>query len=219
MTQDTGQGTGRNTAQGTGQILDITASKRALRHCMLQRRRCVDAAQRADAGRRLAKLAGQYAAALPAHALVAAYVSMGTEIPTLSMIEALLASRLRVLVPRLGSGLEIGWSGLNAISDVSEPEADMPRTASGALRPREPSGATLGPGALREADLIIVPALAVDSAGTRLGRGGGWYDRALPERNTNARILAVCWPWEVVRTALPKQDHDVPVDDVLQWWD
>ncbi|MCH4209037.1 5-formyltetrahydrofolate cyclo-ligase [Bifidobacterium sp.] len=201
--------------QRTTQDAGITAAKRALRHAALKRRRAVDDAHRTDAGERLARLAERHAANLTPHALVAAYVSMGTEVPTLPMIDALRTQGLRMLVPRLGSGLQIGWGELRDKAGL-EP---MPRTASGGLRPREPHGATLGPRALHDAELIIVPALAVDEQGSRLGRGGGWYDRALAERNTRARILAVCWPWEVVHGPLPRQDHDVPVDAVLRWWD
>jgi 5-formyltetrahydrofolate cyclo-ligase len=43
----------------------------------------------------------------------------------------------------------------------------------------EPTGPRLGPGAIRRADVVLVPALAVDRAGFRLGRGGGFYDRTL----------------------------------------
>ncbi|OZG52518.1 5-formyltetrahydrofolate cyclo-ligase [Pseudoscardovia radai] len=68
---------------------------------------------------------------------------------------------------------------------------------------------------LAQADLLFIPALAVDRAGTRLGRGAGWYDRALTHRNPEAWRIAVIWPWELRDAPLPSQAHDVPMDIVL----
>ncbi|WP_420796576.1 5-formyltetrahydrofolate cyclo-ligase [Bifidobacterium pseudolongum] len=44
-----------------------------------------------------------------------------------------------------------------------------------------------------------MPALRVDRCGARLGRGGGWYDRALAWRRSGVPLVAVCWPWEFTR--------------------
>ena len=60
-----------------------------------------------------------------------------------------------------------------------------------------------------------VPAFAVDEHGFRLGRGGGWYDRALLRRSATARVIAVCWPWETTDTTVPHEPHDIPVDGTL----
>ncbi|MDR1634545.1 MAG: hypothetical protein LBS27_06435 [Bifidobacteriaceae bacterium] len=80
----------------------------------------------------------------------------------------------------------------------------------------EPAGPRLGEGALERCRLILAPALSVDRTGTRLGRGGGWYDRALVHAANGALVLAVCFPWEVLaQGALPRESHDVPVDGVL----
>ena len=84
-----------------------------------------------------------------------------------------------------------------------------------AQRPDEPDTQTLGPAALGDADLVIVPALAVDAHGVRLGRGGGWYDRALTYRRGGVPVVAVCWPWECMADDLPRQSHDIPVDWVV----
>ena len=85
----------------------------------------------------------------------------------------------------------------------------------GERRPQEPAGEVLPPEALQQAQMIIVPALMVDERGTRLGRGGGWYDRALMHRAANAPVIAVCWPWEIHSTLLPHETHDLPVDGAL----
>ena len=91
--------------------------------------------------------------------VVAAYVSMGSEVDTRPLLSRLLATGCTVLVPRLGGGLDIGWSELESLKSLSNV---------GAGRPWEPSdGAVLPPGTLGRASLILVPALAVDARGTR----------------------------------------------------
>ena len=62
----------------------------------------------------------------------------------------------------------------------------------------------------------MVPALAVDPNGTRLGRGAGWYDRALQLKKPRAKVIGICWPWEITDSPLPAESHDIPVDYVLQ---
>ncbi len=61
---------------------------------------------------------------------------------------------------------------------------------------------------------IIVPALAVDRSGVRLGRGAGFYDRSLPLRNPLARLVAVVRDAELV-DELPGEPHDVRMTDAL----
>ena len=150
--------------------------------------------------------------------MAAAYISMGTEIPTTPLLRLLLSEGVATIVPRLGRGLDVGWSALDDVTSLRQ----MPTTRSGALRPYEPITPVAGPELLRRASLVILPALAVDAGGNRLGRGGGWYDRALQHRAGNARIVAVCWPWEVSPEQLPHEAHDIPVDAVattegLEW--
>ncbi|KAB7790915.1 5-formyltetrahydrofolate cyclo-ligase [Bifidobacterium leontopitheci] len=163
---------------------------------------------------------------------VAAYVSMGSEIPTLPLLAALLDDGARLLVPRLGSGLDIGWSelpDLTRLHDVTtggctrRADAGIARAVTATQtavarpshRPQEPDTVTLPAEALLGADLILVPAFAVDGNGTRLGRGGGWYDRALTFRRPDVPVIAVCWPWECAAGPLPRLPHDRPVDGML----
>jgi 5-formyltetrahydrofolate cyclo-ligase len=65
-----------------------------------------------------------------------------------------------------------------------------------------------------EAGLILVPALAVDRRGMRLGRGAGCYDRSLPLRDPNAQLIAVVRDAELV-DELPSEPHDVPMTHAL----
>ena len=72
------------------------------------------------------------------------------------------------------------------------------RSSDRRLRMLEPAGPPLGRDAIAAADLVLVPALAVDVAGRRLGQGGGSYDRALPR--ATAPVVAVVFGDEVLDT-------------------
>ncbi|MBW3092380.1 5-formyltetrahydrofolate cyclo-ligase [Bifidobacterium sp. 82T10] len=187
--------------------------KKTLRHEAIARRKQVPPADRAAAGERLAVEAGPLLDGLRPGQTVAAYVSMGSEIPMTPLLRLLLDAGCRVLVPRLGRGLDVGWGELSELDDLHDVAADAGRPTS--RRPQEPDGETLGMDALAEASLVILPALMVDAVGTRLGRGGGWYDRALEHRAADVTVAAVCWPWEAVDGPLPRESHDVPVTAVL----
>ena len=64
-----------------------------------------------------------------------------------------------------------------------------------------------------EPDLVLVPLLAVDRTGHRLGQGGGHYDRALVElRAKGARIIGVGWAMQMLDTLLPAEPWDVRLD-------
>jgi 5-formyltetrahydrofolate cyclo-ligase len=78
----------------------------------------------------------------------------------------------------------------------------------------EPAGPRWGCAAIATAVLVLVPALAVDRHGTRLGRGGGYYDRTLPLATPGTPLVAVVRDDEVF-ASLPVQPHDVPVTAAL----
>lgn len=82
--------------------------------------------------------------------------------------------------------------------------------------PAQPVGKARGAESLKEADLIVIPALAASVDGTRLGQGGGWYDRALMHRSPTTPVVAVIFDDEVVEAGLiPAEPHDVPVDAIV----
>lgn len=136
--------------------------------------------------------------ALPANAPLAAYVAVGTEPGTDELLDAW-ADRT-VLLPVLLPGGDLDW----AVHDGS--------LVAGPHGLREPGGRRWGIDALAECSLVVVPALAVDRRGVRLGRGGGSYDRALAR--TQAPAVAALYVGELVE-ALPRDPHDRPVDAVV----
>ena len=82
--------------------------------------------------------------------------------------------------------------------------------------PAQPDGEARGAESLKEADLIVIPALAASADGTRLGQGGGWYDRALMHRSPGVPVVAVIFDDEVLEPGLiPAEPHDVPVDAIV----
>lgn len=134
---------------------------------------------------------------------VAAYVSMGSEPGTRELIDALRAAGTRVLLPVLMADNDLDWA------EYEGPRA-LERTDRGLF---EPTGARLGPDAVTQARVVLLPGLAVDGSGTRLGRGGGSYDRVLARLERaggHPSLMVLLYANEVV-ARVPREPHDHPV--------
>ena len=82
--------------------------------------------------------------------------------------------------------------------------------------PAQPCGDAMGAESLTEADLIVIPALAASADGSRLGQGGGWYDRALTHRRPDVPVVAVIFDDEVLDPGeIPTAAHDIPIDMII----
>lgn len=82
--------------------------------------------------------------------------------------------------------------------------------------PAQPDGEVLGAESLKEANLIIIPALAASVDGTRLGQGGGWYDRALTHHRPGVPVVAVIFDDEVLDPGeIPTEVHDAAIDMII----
>ncbi|WP_313676588.1 5-formyltetrahydrofolate cyclo-ligase [Mycolicibacterium sp.] len=88
------------------------------------------------------------------------------------------------------------------------------RLVAGRFGLREPAEPWLPASALSDAQVVLVPALAVDRRGVRLGRGGGFYDRSLPLCAPDARLVAVVRDTEIL-DRLDAEPHDVPMTHAL----
>jgi 5-formyltetrahydrofolate cyclo-ligase len=147
-----------------------------------------------------------------AHArTVAAYVSVGSEPGTRALLDALRARGVRVLLPALLPDNDLNWgeyAGPGSLARVQH---------GGKMALFEPSGARLGADAVTAADVVLLPGLAVDARGMRLGRGGGSYDRVLArlERaGAHPRLVVLLYDTEVV-AQVPAEAHDKPVHAVV----
>lgn len=137
---------------------------------------------------------------------VAAYVSVGREPGTRALLDALHARGHRCCC-RCSSRTTI-WTGPRTGGDSLVP------AARGLL---EPDGPRLGPDAVLDADVVLLPGLAVDGRGMRLGRGGGSYDRVLARlaaAGAHPALVVLLYDNEVV-AQVPVEPHDHPVDAVV----
>lgn len=125
---------------------------------------------------------------------VAAYVSVGTEPDTRALLDTLPGD---VLLPVLRPDYDLDWAQYDGAL-VDGPHGLL-----------EPAGPRLGISAVSAADVVVVPALAIDRSGRRLGRGGGSYDRVL-DRVTGWTI-ALIYDNELL-DEVPTDPHDRPVD-------
>ena len=169
-----------------------SADKAVLRRELLARRAALDETALAAAG---GALAAALAPVLAGAERVAAYLSLGTEPPTGPLLEALTGRP--VLLPVLRPDRDLDWALWEG------------RAEPGPHGTSAPPGARLGVDAVAACDVVVVPALAVDERGVRLGRGGGSYDRALAR--ARGVVVALLHDGELVER-LPEDPHDVRVD-------
>lgn len=183
------------------------AAKDALRSAIRASRAARSERRRQEAAVALADVVGAFPGVRAARC-VAVYASRPGEPGTGPLLERLAARGLEVLLPVLGTGLQRDWAPYGGAEDLRQ-------RAPG--RPPEPGTPHLGAAALAHADVVIAPALAVDTSGARLGQGGGWYDRALEHAAPGTPVVALVYEEEVYDAAvrpLPRELHDRLVDAV-----
>lgn len=177
----------------------VGATKAGLRAGVLAARRSAGAEQRARASAQLTRRVLDLPV-VEAASCVAAYVSFGTEPSTAELLAGLSSRSVRLLLPVLRPDLDLDW----AIYDGPH------RLAQGPHGVRFPEGPPLGLDALADAEIVIVPALAADRRGNRLGRGGGSYDRALARVVPGALVVTPLYEGELLAD-VPVDEHDRPV--------
>lgn len=137
-------------------------------------------------------------------ATVAAYVSVGREPGTGVLLDALREAGKRVILPLLQPDNDLDWA----------PYAGPESLASARRGLLEPVTPPLGLDAVATADVVLVPGLAVDRTGLRLGRGGGSYDRVLGRVPVGTFTCVVLNDDEVL-DAVPAEPHDRRVTAVV----
>jgi 5-formyltetrahydrofolate cyclo-ligase len=174
----------------------VSEAKASLRERLLSSRRAMTTASREAAGRAITRAVLDLPELTACHT-VAAYLSIGTEPATMHLVRGLRARGARVVVPVLRDDLDLDWADY------------VPGTplAQGRHRLQEPEGPRLGPDFAAQADALVVPALAVDETGIRLGRGGGSYDRALARVADDRPVIVLLYDGEVL-PVVPAETHD-----------
>jgi 5-formyltetrahydrofolate cyclo-ligase len=175
----------------------ISSEKQTLRLRMGESLRAITPADRVEKsaaiGRHLAARLG------PQPGLIMGFAPMRVEPDWTSA----LGPDWKLALPRIDSGRMTFHrvSGLDGLT----------KGAHGVLEPAMGEGTEVP---LEEAAIVLVPGMAFDRAGGRLGRGGGFYDRLLVEGHLRARRIAVCYTCQVVES-VPVETHDMEVDAIV----
>lgn len=181
----------------------VLAEKSRWRTALVAARRALAAEVRAARAAGLA--AGAVRLAATTGGPVCAYVPVGSEPGSLEMLDSLHAAGHEVLLPVVPPAAgPLDWAAYTG------PES----LVAAPLGLREPAGPRLGPQAVSRARLVLVPGLAADRTGVRLGRGAGHYDRTLPLVAPDVPIVIVLNDEELVER-LPAEPHDRRVTGAL----
>jgi 5-formyltetrahydrofolate cyclo-ligase len=177
----------------------VRQDKAGLRSQVLAARSRLSADQRAAAGR----LIRDALLSLPEVQMagtIAAYYSVGAEPDTRGLVYALWKRGTYVLLPLLRDDGDLDWASYEGPDSL----------VAGPRGLREPGEPPRGVEAVTRADVVLVPALAVDRAGNRLGRGGGSFDRALARVGPLIPLIALLYDGELIGR-VPAEPHDVRV--------
>jgi len=175
-------------------------TKGEIRELMRRRRAQLDDATRLAASRAinatLAALPG-----LAGAAEIACYLSLPAEVTLADFIAACHGRGVRICVP--------AWNPARRAYALVRCAPDEPLVC-GPLHVPEPARHL--PVAPETVQAVVLPGLAFDRRGGRLGYGGGHYDRMLAGCTAACLKIGVCYAWQVVDAALPLQEHDVRMD-------
>ncbi|HTA76460.1 MAG TPA: 5-formyltetrahydrofolate cyclo-ligase [bacterium] len=134
---------------------------------------------------------------------IAAFCSVGNEISTKLILEGVLSSGKELYLPKTDKGQTlVQFIGVK----------DLTKLVTGPFEILEPSAGTALPP--DQIDLILVPGLAFDARGHRLGYGQGYYDRYLPLLRPGCFTLGIAYSFQII-DKMPNAEHDIPVNAVL----
>ncbi|KBZ59282.1 5-formyltetrahydrofolate cyclo-ligase [Mycobacterium colombiense] len=185
-----------------------TTSKAALRDQLLAARRHVADDVRAAEAHQLCERLEALEGVVTSDSTICAYVPVGTEPGSIEMLDMLLRRTRRLLLPVARTTAD------NTPLPLSWGEYRPGTLTTGRWGLLEPPRPWLPSSALAQAGVVLVPALAVDRRGVRLGRGRGFYDRSLGGRGPHARLIAVVRDAEVL-DEVPADSHDIPMTHAL----
>lgn len=180
----------------------VAEAKRALRTELRERRRMLSTAERVAAAAAIGEHLDTLLTLHRARA-ISCFLSTPSEPGTREFIARAVRRGIRVLLPISGADGLLQWAA-----------ADDAPFAAGMFGIAEPTGSRFEAAAVRDVDLMIVPAAAVDRSGTRLGWGRGYFDRLLESMPLRPPVYAVTYDAEVL-DSLPHEVHDQPITGVV----
>jgi 5-formyltetrahydrofolate cyclo-ligase len=181
----------------------IEQAKRALRADLRERRQMMSESARAHAADGVRAQLDELVSRLNARS-ISCFLSTPTEPGTREFVDAAVRRGIRVLLPITRADGLLDWA-------VAEPDGDV---TEGMLGMPEPVGEVLGPIAVNDVDLLIVPAAAVDRSGMRLGWGRGYFDKTIGSMEHCPPVYAVVFDSELV-DEVPREVHDQPVSGIV----
>lgn len=177
-------------------------TKAEIRQEMRAKRKDISQEARLEAGQEIARKLVESEIRLLLQAWkVALYLSMTHEIPTRFIAQSIWAAGREIVVPY--------WSTTQEIYQLTlmKPSTTL---ITGKMGIREPQERI--PVSPIEVDAFILPGLAFDLQGGRLGYGAGIYDAILSQARKSAPKIAICYDWQVLEDPLPLEPHDVRMD-------
>ncbi len=181
------------------------ASKRQLREEMRQRLVQYDLADMQRAGLRIGAALEVLLTRYFQPQLIMSYVSTKGEAPTHDVIRNCLQRGQRICVPKI----ELAEETMEP-REVENFYRDLQRGYHGILEP----GDTSRPVDADEIDIHLIPGIAFDPQGVRLGRGGGFYDRFLQQCSPEKIKVGLAFSWQIVEE-IPAETHDIPMDLIV----
>ena len=181
----------------------IEQAKRALRADLRERRQNVSSQSRETAEAGVKEQLDALVDRLGARS-ISCFLSTPTEPGTHAFVAAAVARGIRVLLPITREDGLLDWSVATADAEIAEGLFGLP----------EPVGDVLGPIAVNDVDLLVIPAAAVDRRGMRLGWGRGYFDKTLGSMEKCPPVYAVIFDSEFVDD-VPRDVHDQPVTGVV----
>ncbi len=173
--------------------------KKALRKKIREQKRAMTPGQIEEASRKLVEQFMALEAYRKAKTLYG-YLPYNQEVRTVPILEQALADGKRVAVPKIYDD-EMRFIYLTDLSQVETGYAGIPEPIAD------------GPIADDPAALVLMPGLAFDREGHRIGYGGGFYDKFLSAEPGHPTV-ALCYAFQMVEH-LPTEEFDIPVDSVL----
>ncbi len=182
---------------------DVEHAKRALRAELRERRQLLSDTQRETAASAIGARLDALVDELDARS-VSCFLSTTTEPGTRDFVARAVRRGIRVLLPVTRADGLLDWAVATDDDEVAEGLFGLP----------EPTGEVLGPIAVNDVDLMIIPAAAVDRSGMRMGWGRGYFDKTIGSMEKCPPVYAVIYDSEIL-DELPREVHDQPVNGVV----